>query len=340
MLHNTSRSVQRADATNLISAGNSHVADPAHIWGSPAIEDDFKFWGNFGGEFGELQLYGHTNFANWKVTGGFFFRNPNTRAGVYSADGGKTLLIGDSLDVQEGILDGSAGCPEVIIVNGVPDRPGLDNVFSDPDWFSFQEIFPGGFTPQFGGEVRDASVVAGLRGQTSIGMDWNASFNLGSNEVNFFIFVTVNASLGPATPTEFNRSVLDSVRLRQLQEALPGNRWNLTAQHETGPWRLFGRLSYYDDWYDYRDARVYSGDYLFDLQASPALSGSPSPSPSGPRTCLTINRMRISTPPPWAIGTLHTPHSATAAHSNSSTSPMTGNRRKRRQSWLFGVLSC
>ncbi len=200
----TSRSVQRADAARLISAGNSHVADPAHIWGSPAIEDDFKFWGNFGGEFGDLQVYGHTNFAYRKVTGGFFFRNPNTRAGVFSADGGKTLLIGDRLDAQDGILDGSAGCPEVTIVDSVPDRQALDNVFSDPDCFSFQEAFPGGFTPQFGGEVRDASVVAGLRGQTSGGLGWDASFNLGANEVDFFILDTVNASLGPATPTEFD----------------------------------------------------------------------------------------------------------------------------------------
>ena len=27
-------------------------------------------------------------------------------------------------------------------------------------------------------------------------------------------------------------------------------------------------MSYYDDWYDYRDARVYKGDYIFDLQVS------------------------------------------------------------------------
>ena len=200
----TSRSVQRADAGHLIAVGNAQVADPAQIWGSPAIDDDFKFWGNFGRVFDQIQFYGHTNYASRRVTGGFFFRNPNTRAAVFSADGGKTLLIGDRLDTQDGILDGSAGCPRVPIANGVPDRRALDRVFSDPDCFSFQEIFPGGFRPQFGGELTDASVVAGLRGQTSVGMVWDASFSLGSNLVDFFIFDTVNASLGPATPTEFD----------------------------------------------------------------------------------------------------------------------------------------
>ncbi len=200
----TSRSVQRADAAHLISAGNTQVADPAQTWGSPAIDDEFKFWGNFGHVFDQIQLYGHTNYASRRVAGGFFFRNPNTRAAVFSADGGKTLLIGDRLDARDGILDGSAGCPRVPIADGVPDRQALDRVFSDPDCFSFQEIFPGGFRPQFGGELTDASVVAGLRGQTSAGMVWDASFSLGSNSVDFSIFDTVNASLGPATPTEFD----------------------------------------------------------------------------------------------------------------------------------------
>ena len=200
----TSRSVQRADAAHLISVGNTHVADPAQIWGSPAIDDDFKFWGNFGHLFDTVQLYGHTNYASRRVTGGFFFRNPNTRASVFSADGGRTLLIGDGRDARDGILDGSAGCPRVPIANGIPERQALDRVFADPDCFSFQELFPGGFTPQFGGELADGSAVAGLRGQTSAGMVWDASVSLGSSAVDFFIFDTVNASLGPESPTEFD----------------------------------------------------------------------------------------------------------------------------------------
>ena len=203
----TSRSVQRSDAAALIRSGNTHVADPAQISGSPRIDDDFKFWGNFGRVFNEIQLYGHTNYASKRVTGGFFFRNPNTRAAVFSTDAGKTLLIGDALDAQDGILDGSANCPEVPIVNDVPNQEALSRVFLDSDCFSFQEIFPGGFTPQFGGNRTDASVVAGLRGQASSRIVWDASISQGYNAVDFFIFNTVNASLGPATPTDFDPGV-------------------------------------------------------------------------------------------------------------------------------------
>jgi len=40
--------VQRADAAALIAAGNTHVADPAQIWGNPTIEDELKLFANFG----------------------------------------------------------------------------------------------------------------------------------------------------------------------------------------------------------------------------------------------------------------------------------------------------
>ena len=198
----TDRSIQRADAAALIAAGNDDVRNPAQIWGSPEINDDLKFFGNFGYLFSNgLQFYGHTNYASKKVTGGFFFRNPNTRGGVFSNDSGKTLLIGD-LPAAHG--ESSARCPTVRITNHVPDQAALAQVFADPNCFSFQEFFPGGFTPSFGGEATDASVIVGLRGFTSNGIVWDASLSVGSNEADFFITNTVNASFGPDTPTSFD----------------------------------------------------------------------------------------------------------------------------------------
>ena len=201
----TNRSVQRDDAAALIAAGNIHVRDPAQIWGAHTVDNDLKLWGNFGHFLRDgLQLYGHTNYSTETVAGGFFFRNPNTRAGVYSLDGGKTLLVGDVLDARDGVLDGSAGCPVVNITNWVPDPVALARVFDDPNCFTFQELFPGGFTPQFGGDAMDASVVAGAKGQTRGGLLWDASIGLGRNAIDFFIDNTVNASLGPESPSSFD----------------------------------------------------------------------------------------------------------------------------------------
>ena len=200
----TSRSVQRDDALGLIIAGNTSVATPSQIWGSPEVADDAKLWGNFGAFLSDrVQLYGHGNYAGKTVVGGFFFRNPNERQAIYSNDQGRTLLIADMLDAQDGVLDGSANCPVVPIVGGVPDPVAFALVKADPNCFSFQEILPGGYTPQFGADMLDGSFVAGLKGETGFGMLWDASAGFGSNKLDFFIDRTTNASLGPATPLHF-----------------------------------------------------------------------------------------------------------------------------------------
>ncbi len=210
----TDRSVQRNDAAALIAAGNAAVRTPAQIWGSPEIADDVKLWANFGTvtDSGK-QFYGHANYGTKKVTGGFYFRNPNTRGSVFSGDGGATLLIGDLLDAQDGVLDGSANCPVVTITNDVPDPVALQQVLDDPNCFSFQELFPGGFTPNFGGDVTDSSIVLGLRGSTNAGLGWDVSVSQGTNEADYFIFNTVNASLGPNTPTSFDPGLYEQEEL-------------------------------------------------------------------------------------------------------------------------------
>ncbi len=209
----TNRAVQRDDAAALIAAGNTNVRDTAQVWGAPKIEDDLKVFGNFGYVFDNgLSWYAHTNYASKKVTGGFYFRNPNTRGSVFSLDRGRTLLVGDVLAAR-GM--GSAGCPTVAVADAAPDPAAFAAVRSDPNCFTFHEPFagapnglPGGFTPQFGGDVDDGSIVTGVRGYTSGGLTWDASVNWGRNSVDTFIFDTVNASLGPESPTAFRPNLL------------------------------------------------------------------------------------------------------------------------------------
>ena len=202
----TLRAVQRADGAVLIAAGNTHVADPAQRWGAAEVEDDLKLWVSFGRPlWGDgLRFYGHGNYTARRVGGrNFFFRNPNTRSGVYSADGGATLLVGDALDGADGVADGSGVCPLVTVTDGAPEATALARVRANPSCFTFQELFPGGFQPVFGGERVDASVVAGVRGVTA-GTSWDLSVSTGANEVDFFLRDSVNASLGLATPTAFD----------------------------------------------------------------------------------------------------------------------------------------
>ena len=205
----TDRSVQRNDAIALRDRqGNSHVREPAQIWGSPEVSDEIKLWANAGYNFDDYtQLYAHGNYVTKQVEGGFYFRNPNTRSGVFgtsNADDQSILLVGDMLDAQDGVLDGSAGCPEVRVAGGVvasdpENQANWQQVLNDPNCFTFQKIFPGGFTPQFGAYVLDASAVTGLKGGSG-DLSWDASAAWGKSNMDFYMYNTVNASLGPNQP--------------------------------------------------------------------------------------------------------------------------------------------
>ena len=200
----TSRSVQRDDAAALIAAGNTDVINPVQIWGSPKIDDDFKVWANAAIELdnnGEAYIFG--NWAERDVTGGFFFRNPNTRGGIFSGDDGATILVAD---LTFGSQDDGIPCPVVNVVNDVPDATALAAVAADPNCFAFNELEPGGFTPQFGGAVTDASITGGFRGELANGLLYDISASYGRNAVVFKIINTVNgnlASLQLDTPRAF-----------------------------------------------------------------------------------------------------------------------------------------
>lgn len=205
----TVRSVQRDDAAAIAEAGNTFIENPAQIWGSPEVDDDIKLFANIGLELNdhsEAYLFG--NYATRTVDGGFFFRNPQNRSGVNEGpviNDTPTLLVGDLDGVGVGIE-----CPTVFITD--------NNVLDDDDFgliadnstavgqncFAFNEIFPGGFTPRFGGTIEDVSLIFGTRGELANELSYDVSFSHGENEVDFIIRNTINPSLGPNTPFEFN----------------------------------------------------------------------------------------------------------------------------------------
>mgnify|MGYP002784879302 CR=1 FL=1 len=213
----TVRSVQRDDAAALIAAGNTAVADPAQIWGQPNINDDLKLFANFGLDLTEdITLYAFGNYAERNVDGGFFFRNPTNRGGVYAgplvdpitgaasnaANAVPSVLVGDLSNTTAG--DCPAGIPLTAGGGLLPDPTVLASVTADANCFSFVELFPGGFTPRFGGDIEDYSIATGIKGQVLGGLDFDLSYRHGRNKATFAIRNTINASLGPNTPTEFN----------------------------------------------------------------------------------------------------------------------------------------
>ena len=213
----TSRSVQRSDALGLIAAGNAHVRRPAQFFGTPAVQYNYKFFGNLGLDLTDRHsLYAFGNYAERKAQGHFFFRNPNTRGGVFRGDpltdGTPTVRVAD-------LSDDLTGCP------AVPANPAADytNVQLPEHCFLFNERFPGGFAPRFGGTMQDWSIAFGLRGDLFDtgsplldGWHYDLSAGFGHNSIDFFMHNTINPQLAhlrtgiptsykPGSYTEFDK---------------------------------------------------------------------------------------------------------------------------------------
>lgn len=191
----TSRSEQRDDAQGLIDAGVQGVPAPAMIWGRPIVDDDMKIFVNFGADLGGgTEMYGYTNYNSKNVDGGFFFRNPTNRPGVF-ADGDGNLLVADTTGDMSGNCDQYAVEYDASVVAGLA---------ADNNCFNFNETIPGGFTPRFGGKITDQTFLMGLKGETDGGLGWDVSTYYGKSKADFHINNTVNASLLDMTPRDFD----------------------------------------------------------------------------------------------------------------------------------------
>ena len=209
----------------------------------------------------KTEVYAFGNYAQRKIEGGFFFRNPNARSGIFTGPqrvkGFTNRGMGETRDTyyssgQDGTYHGTYGnyleekrppgyadlsdarkeevdeelmldvedeiYDTIKVVNLDPDQGGCPIVevndeaeYSDviaglpSHCFMFNEKFPGGFTPRFGGTVRDWSGAVGIRGEIS---DWHYDLSavFGQHSTEFFMKQTINpqlASLRTNIPTNY-----------------------------------------------------------------------------------------------------------------------------------------
>jgi len=202
----TSRSTQRTDAITLIAAGNTDVRQPyAQIFGGPEYRDNWNIFVNSGIQLNNSQeIYAFGNFGRRETEGGFFFRNPNDRSGTYTNDGVRAVV---DTNIGPGETNIVSNCPALTSPgsggSGVPLDPAA--VAADEaamaalpaNCWLMNQIVPGGYTPQFGGELVDASIVGGVRGELDNGLLYDLSASYGRNKASFFLNNTWNPSNGP-----------------------------------------------------------------------------------------------------------------------------------------------
>ena len=190
----TDRNVQHRDATALIDLGIPNVGNPAKPWGSPKVSDSIKAVANIGIDLNEAhQFYTFGNYASRKVETPFFFRSPMNRNGVYKTSSDIFLVAGE-------------GCQATYGVPSTADNllAFRDAVTADAGCFSFVELYPEGFTPTFGAEMTDYSIVAGVKGGLASGLLYDISGSIGENNMDGFLNNSLNPSLGPNSQRDFD----------------------------------------------------------------------------------------------------------------------------------------
>ena len=208
----TIRSVLRTDVAELIAkrelvgidSGGLH--DSTQIWGSPIIHDSLNIFVNSGIEISDqAKIYAFGNYSQREVEGGFYFRNPDTRNGVFRAGADGPRLVGPLDEATH--LSGACERYRMVAASAADgaaavqaDFDNLAALAADPNCFSHNASFPNGFTPRFGGEVADYSIAVGIKGEFIPMLRYDFSVYSGENEQDFFIFNTVNSARGPAQP--------------------------------------------------------------------------------------------------------------------------------------------
>lgn len=181
----TSRSEQYCEAWFCLD-GSNPAYNPAASYNDRLTPDYVAGVGNASlGEFSEVQPWGQPNAKAFRL-----FANAE-----YALSDTAMMYGFANYSVSES--DGSF----FYRYNG----NGTIEELREPDGSIYTplEIYPGGFTPRFFGEVIDYSATGGVKGTLANGLAWDLSGRYGHNEIQYTLSNTINPSLGPDTPTSF-----------------------------------------------------------------------------------------------------------------------------------------
>ena len=110
----------------------------------------------------ESYMFG--NYSERDVDGGFYYRNPDGRDGVFTnpVEEVNYRLVGN----VDGTCSYGTGTSQLIDTSDYATR---DAIIADPSCFLMNEIAPGGYTPRFLGNITDTSLTIGRRGDITDG---------------------------------------------------------------------------------------------------------------------------------------------------------------------------
>jgi iron complex outermembrane receptor protein len=204
------------------SARDGKVFDQALDYGWSSSDNSFL---HVAGEFRDR---GRTNRTLPDPRIQYFAGDPReTNASYPLPDGRLNHLQGDaSTHDLQGFWNGGTrfGNIDAYSFGGIGSRHGEAAGFwrraNDPSGRRQPAIYPDGFLPLIHSNIIDASGTVGAKGQVG-GWDWDLGTVYGGNQFGFVIKNSMNVSLGPTSPTEFDAGKL---RFQQSTTTLDFNR--------------------------------------------------------------------------------------------------------------------
>lgn len=178
-------------------------------WGDPDVKA-LKFLVNAGVELSsKLELYGFANYMDNETVSDFFYRTP-----VLPPEAGVAARTTLQIDADGDFLPDNAPADLVnsIVTQGLNPADYLEPSATSPSGFVLRNpiytLFPGGYNPDFGADLTDFGVVAGLRGDISDSLSWDVRVRYGESEVEYSVNGTINPSLGNLSPLSFKPGTL------------------------------------------------------------------------------------------------------------------------------------
>jgi len=208
----TSRGQARPDAAEVASIVGADVTPYNGLgqrWGDPDVEAT-KVFVNAGIPFSDrFDLYGHASYMDNETIGGFFYREP-VLPPEFMIAARSTLMTDSNGDFLPDAAPQSL--VDSILAQGLNPADYITADAGSPSgWVLLNPIhtqFPGGYSPLFGADIKDYSVVGGARGLINNDLSWDFTLRTAENELKYVLEGSINPSLGSLTPTTFNPGTL------------------------------------------------------------------------------------------------------------------------------------